>query len=1205
MKIPSRFLLLAAALLGAAPFPLVAADAPATVPVQGAAAPTPTQRFLRKGDVAPEFSVVDAKGAAVKLSDFRGKVVIVDVSATWCGPCQAAMPNNDRVFRKYADQGVVLLGITADDTKAAYDGWIARNAEKYKFQMYFDPKGKDGWNESVFNTQYHITGFPTMFVIDRNGVIGEVVSGGGPGEDYRLEYALARLGVKVDLASIPPEPKKDPDAPKSIPASTKTMAMPAAGGMIGMGGAAPAKREVIPSKFGTIASNFPVPDFTVIGANGSPLKLSSFAGKPVLVHFVSGGMGPQAWFTKILADYKDGNYATLVVFAATERADFDKWVAANPNPGYTVAWDPAGKAWAEGVTNTTFGVGMFPASLVVTADGKLVSGFIGMGEANATMIKMMLASTGAIKPNEADVAAMRERVQAVMGAGGMAPAMAAPAGPRPPFSEKYGKLKAGDVVPDFTVTTVDGKTAKFSDYAKGKVVVLDFWATWCGPCQQAMPHYEEMHRKYGPKGVVFLGVCGFDTRENYDKWVATNKDKYTFTTVFDPVGKPASGDKEAMAKTVMMQVSGGAMTPLPTTLVINAEGKLVGNYVGYGAGTHEGLANLLMLAGVTLNPEDKPKQFFPAGSTLKAAVAAAPAPAPAAPALLDAGAVAPDFVMRDINDKEVKLSDFKGKVVVLDFWATWCGPCIASMPHTNEVAGKYADQDVIVVASGTSDTIAKFKEWIPKNQPKYPHIQFYFDPNERGSETFEQRASAKLYHVSGIPTQFVIGRDGKIVATIVGNGGKEDPRTEGALAKAGVKVDPEIVKKGYAALDAEVAQRKAAAAAAADELVNPKPAFREAFGKLKAGEPVTDIPLQTADGQATTFAQFTKGKTVVFTVWSGNNGPFGDGLAFTEAWSKKYADQGVMFLGMASYASREAFDQWRTAQAGKFSFPVVWDPAGAAPKPAKPLEEMTDADKLAFRDESRAYFQKNGAMVFTGGVMAPVPNNTVVDSQGRMLGFYVGAGAGTKDSLANLLLRAGVKLAPEDMPKKVFSTDDTKEQAPEPRVEMLKVGAAAPDFPATDVDGKAIKVSDFRGKVVILDFWATWCGPCLASMPHTQEVAAKYKDQGVVVMASCTSDARLKFEAWVKANQGTYPDIKFSHDPLERDPSRAARKLYGVGGIPQQFIIDREGKVAALVTGYLKGEALLDAALAKAGIKVDPALIEQAVQDQKKRDMMR
>ncbi|MDB6165499.1 MAG: Thiol-disulfide isomerase or thioredoxin, partial [Lacunisphaera sp.] len=244
---------------------------------------------------------------------------------------------------------------------------------------------------------------------------------------------------------------------------------------------------------------------------------------------------------------------------------------------------------------------------------------------------------------------------------------------------------------------------------------------------------------------------------------------------------------------------------------------------------------------------------------------------------------------------------------------------------------------------------------------------------------------------------------------------------------------------------------------------------------------------------------------------------------------------------------------------------------------------------------------KNGAMLFTGGAMAPVPNNTVIDAQGHMVGLYVGAGAGTKDSLANLLLRAGIKLAAEDMPKKVFTAEETKPPVPEARVTMLKIGAMAPDFTAQDLAGKDVKLADYKGKVVILDFWATWCGPCMASMPHTQEVSAKYKDQGVVVLANCTSDARAKFEAWVKAHQAEYPDIIWAHDPAERGPGRASYKLFGVSGIPTQFIIDREGRVVDIVVGYLTGEAILDGALAKAGIKVDPVLVEKAKQDLEKR----
>ena len=203
-----------------------------------------------------------------------------------------------------------------------------------------------------------------------------------------------------------------------------------------------------------------------------------------------------------------------------------------------------------------------------------------------------------------------------------------------------------------------------------------------------------------------------------------------------------------------------------------------------------------------------------------------------------------------------------------------------------------------------------------------------------------------------------------------------------------------------------------------------------------------------------------------------------------------------------------------------------------------------------------------------------------------------------------LLLAACVALLPAALTAQGTAPVPTSAPAAAARP-RLQPGELAPDFTVVGPDGKQMKLSDFRGKTVLVDIWATWCGPCIASMPHTQEVAAHYKDQGVVVLASCTSDTRAKFDAWVKRNQAQFPDILFSHDPEERGPNRASHKLYGVSGIPQQFIIDREGKIAALVTGYMKGEALLDAALAQAGIKVDPALVAKAAEDQKKRDAMR
>jgi thiol-disulfide isomerase/thioredoxin len=156
------------------------------------------------------------------------------------------------------------------------------------------------------------------------------------------------------------------------------------------------------------------------------------------------------------------------------------------------------------------------------------------------------------------------------------------------------------------------------------------------------------------------------------------------------------------------------------------------------------------------------------------------------PGGLAAGAVAPDFVSKDTQGKEVHLSSSKNKIIVLDFWATWCGPCKASLPHTQEVAKRFKDKQVVILAVCTSDTREKFEQFVKENQEKYPDIVFTCDPNDRGSAGYAERASNKLYKVRGIPTQFVIGKDGKVAEVLVGYT-QGDHRLEDALEKLGVK----------------------------------------------------------------------------------------------------------------------------------------------------------------------------------------------------------------------------------------------------------------------------------------------------------------------------------------------------------------------------------------------------------------------------------
>jgi thiol-disulfide isomerase/thioredoxin len=150
---------------------------------------------------------------------------------------------------------------------------------------------------------------------------------------------------------------------------------------------------------------------------------------------------------------------------------------------------------------------------------------------------------------------------------------------------------------------------------------------------------------------------------------------------------------------------------------------------------------------------------------------------------------------------------------------------------------------------------------------------------------------------------------------------------------------------------------------------------------------------------------------------------------------------------------------------------------------------------------------------------------------------------------------------------------------------LLTVGTPAPDFAAVTPDGKTVHLSDLKGKPIIIDFWATWCGPCQQSMPHLQKVYEQVKSKGVQVLAVCVWDQRPEYDKWVIAKKGTYtfPTV---FDPAGRGDDSIAGKLYGVSGIPTQYVIDKNGNVAAVNVGYETGDTKLEEALGKLGIEV-------------------
>ncbi len=136
------------------------------------------------------------------------------------------------------------------------------------------------------------------------------------------------------------------------------------------------------------------------------------------------------------------------------------------------------------------------------------------------------------------------------------------------------------------------------------------------------------------------------------------------------------------------------------------------------------------------------------------------------------------------------------------------------------------------------------------------------------------------------------------------------------------------------------------------------------------------------------------------------------------------------------------------------------------------------------------------------------------------------------------------------------------------RLSQVNIGGTAPDFTLQSPTGENVSLSALRGKVVLLDFWATWCGPCLRELPNVKALYEKYHSKGLEIMGVSLDDAKTA-ENWKKMVVAR--EMTWVHGSSLQGWECPVARLYNVTAIPRMYIIDREGKIIAQ---DLRGEEL-------------------------------
>ena len=136
-----------------------------------------------------------------------------------------------------------------------------------------------------------------------------------------------------------------------------------------------------------------------------------------------------------------------------------------------------------------------------------------------------------------------------------------------------------------------------------------------------------------------------------------------------------------------------------------------------------------------------------------------------------------------------------------------------------------------------------------------------------------------------------------------------------------------------------------------------------------------------------------------------------------------------------------------------------------------------------------------------------------------------------------------------------------------------QIGKLAPDFKLSNLEGQSVSLGDFRGKPVLLNFWASWCGPCRYEMPFIQEIYEEWSDKGLIILTVNLQENPSQVKEFVESFGFSFPVLLATN--------RKVPLAYNIRGIPATFFIDKDGIIQDIKIGAFAGKTEIESRLSK------------------------